>query len=156
PDLRWRLLRAFDDGSAAVAVPEPNPAALVVPTTVAASDSSDAAARAWAGASAWRSARAEGWIAGEWGAPRPGGRGDRLSDGIPGFTPQGIVIEGRAQPGAPWRRQRTWALRPRTVGAQVPPHGQVFAIDPPAALAGVRLVGRGSAAWGVSGVRVLA
>ena len=158
PDLRWRMLRAFDDGSAAVAVPEPSPAATIVPSKVDASDSIPEAAGAWAGSSPWRSASAMGWIAGEWDRPRRIVRVELLADPSGGFTPQGVLLEGRSRSDGGWRRIPAWALRPRTLGAQNPhaAAGQTFVLEPPPELLALRIVGRGSAAWGLARIRVLA
>jgi len=158
PELRWRMLRAFDDGSAAVAVPEPSPAATIVPSKVDASDSIPEAAGAWAGSSPWRSASATGWIAGEWEPLRRVVRVEMSADPSAGFTPQGILLEGRSRSDGGWRRIPAWALRPRTLGAQSPhaAPGQTFVLDPPPELVGLRIVGRGSTAWGLARIRVLA
>src|SRR4029077_728129 len=90
PELRWRTLRAFDDGSVAGALPEPSPATPIVPQEIDASESAAEAARAWAGSSLWRSASPTGWIAGEWDPPRRIVRVEVLADRAGGLTPPGI------------------------------------------------------------------
>jgi hypothetical protein len=74
------------------------------------------------------------------------------------LTPQGVVIEGRSGLDGGWRRLRAWSLRPRTLGSQNArmPHGQTFVLDPPVELLGLRIVGRGSASWGLGRITVLA
>jgi hypothetical protein len=160
PELRWRMRRAFDDGEAAVAAafpdrPEGTP---VVPSKVDASEAAPDAARAWAGSSPWRSASATGWTSGEWDRPRRIVRVEVVSDAAGGLTPQGVVLEGRSRLDGGWRRIRAWSLRPRTLGSQSPrmPHGQTFVLDPPEELLGLRVVGRGNAAWGLGRITVLA
>jgi hypothetical protein len=83
---------------------------------------------------------------------------DVVSDAAGGLTPQGVVLEGRSGPDARWRRLPAWMLRPRTLDRQNPrvPHGQVFVLEPPAEVVGLRVVGRGSGAWGVARILVLA
>jgi hypothetical protein len=158
PELRWRMLRAFDDGAAAVAFPDRPSWAPVAPSRVDASEAAPDAARAWAGSSSWRSASPMGWTSGEWDRPRRIVRVEVVSDAAGGSTPQGVVLEGRSRLDGGWRRLPAWSLRPRTLGSQNPrmPHGQTFVLDPPVELLGLRVVGRGSASWGLGRVTVLA
>lgn len=156
--MRWRV-RTFDDRSTATAVafPDPPSGTPVVPSKVEASEAVAEASGAWAGSSPWRSAGPEGWISGRWDRPRPIIRIELVADAAGGFTPQGVVLEG-CHPDGRWRRLRVWPLRPRTLSGQDPrtPHGQVFILDPPADLLGLRVAGRGSTAWGLSRIAVFA
>ncbi len=112
--LRFRVVQRFTDGAEVtdVAVPEPGPALLVLPATVEASEDEAGAARAWSGTGSWRSATGTGWLAGGWEAPRVVTRVELAADAARGFTPQGVVVEGRRSPDARWQRLRGLVAAP--------------------------------------------
>jgi hypothetical protein len=151
--LSFHAIRVFGEGEDATALgfPEPPPLVPLLPDRVDAAGDAKDAAGLWSGTSGWRTADTEGWIAAEWDAPRAIARIDLVADASGGFTPLGVVIEGR-DPAARWRRLRVWPLRPKTLSQQdaQAPHGQVFVVAPPASLTGLRIAGRGRGPWGLA------
>lgn len=129
------------------------------PRRVLASHAPEAARRAWDGdaASSWEAPAGPVWMSAEWDAPLTVVRIE-VEVGAEGrswpqeLEWQGLSTEGETLP------LRTEALRPKRprrqrVGA---PHGQIYVLAPPRALAGIRLVRADGKPWELAEVRVLA
>jgi len=150
-----------DEGGVTVlrARDSPTLEAAPAPRTVLASHAPESARRAWDGdaSSSWEAPAGPVWMTAEWSAPLTVVRievevGAEGSSWPQDLEWQGLNAEGELAP------LRTEALRPQRprrqrIGA---PHGQVYALVPPRALSGIRLVRSDGKAWSLAEVRVLA